>query len=86
MMEHMYLSKGYHLGSKLEHLALDSLRELSEFVKIILPASSDFLSGDRFWLFQIGLFSIVEEMSVPIERKSSVLEAGSSSTLFRSEN
>jgi hypothetical protein len=55
-------------------------------VNIILPASSDFLSGDRFGLFQIGLFSIVEEMYVSIERKSSVLEAGSSSTLFQSEN
>jgi hypothetical protein len=52
-------------------------------VKIILPASLDFLSGARFWLFQIGLFSIAEEMSVSIEMKSSVLEAGSSSILFR---
>jgi hypothetical protein len=82
----MYLSKEYHLRSKLEHVALDSLWELSEVVKLIFPASSDFLSGDRIWLFQIGLFSIVEEMCVSIERKSSGLQAGSSSSLFWSEN
>jgi hypothetical protein len=37
-------------------------------------------------LFQIGLFSSVEETEVSLRRKSCLLEAGASSTLFPFEN
>jgi hypothetical protein len=51
-------------------------------LKAILPANPIFPGGVRLFLFQIGLFSYLEEAHISLKGKPSVLEAGSSSTLF----
>jgi hypothetical protein len=52
----------------------------------ILTASHSFQGGEGLILFQIGLFSCVEEMYVSLLGKPSALEAGASSTLFPCES
>jgi hypothetical protein len=54
-------------------------------VKGILLASPSYQCGERLILFQIGLFSQVEETHVPLERNQFVLEVIESSTLFPCE-
>jgi hypothetical protein len=45
----------------------------------ILPAYPNFHGEQRVNLFHIGLFSVVEETQVSLQRKPSRLEAGASS-------
>jgi hypothetical protein len=55
-------------------------------MKGILPAKKNVQGGERPILFQIGIFSTVDETHVSLKRKPYVLEAGASSTLFPYEN
>jgi hypothetical protein len=52
----------------------------------ILPANHSFQGGERLILFQIGLFSNVEESHVSLQRKPTMLEAAASGTLLPCEN
>jgi hypothetical protein len=55
-------------------------------LKGILPENHSFQGGDRVSLLQIGLFSSVEDTLVSLLRKTPMLEAATSSTLFPCEN
>jgi hypothetical protein len=55
-------------------------------LKGILSGNQTFLSGERLMFFQTSLFTCGEETHVALERKSSVLEAGTPSTFFACEN
>jgi hypothetical protein len=55
-------------------------------LKGIFPARCVFQSGDGLSLFQIGLFSRHEETQLSVQRQPSVVEAGSSRTVFPWEN
>jgi hypothetical protein len=52
----------------------------------ILPGNESFPSGERLIFFQTSLFKCSEETQVALERKPSVLEAGTPSTFFPGEN
>jgi hypothetical protein len=52
----------------------------------ILPATKSFQGGEKLILFQIGLFSWVEETHLGLQRKPSMLEAAGPSTLFPCEH
>jgi hypothetical protein len=45
-------------------------------LKGILPANLSFQGGDKLILFQIGLFSYVEETNLSVQRILSLLETG----------
>jgi hypothetical protein len=55
-------------------------------VKGILPANHTFEAGERLILSQIGLFSSIEETHGSLSGKSSMLEAGTCSSLLPCEN
>jgi hypothetical protein len=55
-------------------------------MKGILLANQSYQGGERLILFQIGLSILNEETHVSCERKTCVLEAGASTTLFPCEN
>jgi hypothetical protein len=55
-------------------------------LKGILSANKCFQAGKRLILFQIGLFSKVEEIYLSLKRNLSVLEAEASSTLLPCKN
>jgi hypothetical protein len=55
-------------------------------VKGILPENHTFEAGERLILFQIGIFSSIEETHVSLQGKPSVLEAGTYISLFPCEN
>jgi hypothetical protein len=52
----------------------------------ILPATFVFQGGERLILFQIGLFSCVEETHVSLQRQPCVVQALTYRTLFQCEN
>jgi hypothetical protein len=52
------------------------------FLTGILPANQSFQGGVRLIFFQIGLFSLIEETHVSLQRNPSMLEEGASNTLF----
>jgi hypothetical protein len=41
----------------------------------LLPAKHSFQGGEKLILFQMGLYSYIQETHVPLKRKPSVLEA-----------
>jgi hypothetical protein len=59
-------------------------------IELVFERSTSSLSGFKREksniLFQVGLFSLVEETYVFLERKPSMLEGGTSSTLFPCDN
>jgi hypothetical protein len=55
------------------------------FLEEILPDNHSFQRGYQLILFQIGLFSQAEK-HMYLSNKTTVLEAGTSSTLFPCEN
>jgi hypothetical protein len=55
-------------------------------LKGILPGNHSFQGGERLILFQIGLFSKIEETHISLKIKTSVLEAGASCTQFPCKN
>jgi predicted membrane-bound dolichyl-phosphate-mannose-protein mannosyltransferase len=63
-----------------------SLWELSYFVKGMLPAYQGFQAVELLILFQIGIFSWIEETHVSLEWKPSMLDSRASSTLLPYEN
>jgi hypothetical protein len=69
---------------RLKHIV--SLWELSKFMKRQLPTTYVFQGRHRRSLFQISLFSWVEETNVSLQTKPYTLEAAKSSTLFPCEN
>jgi hypothetical protein len=54
-------------------------------LKGILSANHCFPGGERLILFQIGLFSSVEETRVSLQRQPSLVDAGGSRTLLPCE-
>jgi hypothetical protein len=81
----MYLSKK-NLSSKQLHLSHHFPVRTCWFFKGILPASQSFQVGDRLILFQIGVFRLLEETHVSVQRETFFLEADTSSTWFSCEN
>jgi hypothetical protein len=59
---------------------------IEKFLKAILPLHHGFQGGETLTLFQIGLLSTIVETHVSLERKTSMLEGGESSTLIACEN
>jgi hypothetical protein len=77
---HHFKDTIYVRNYSIKHIV--SLWELIQFLKGILAATWIFLSRDMIILFQIGLWSRVDETHVSFEWTESVLEAGASRTLF----
>jgi hypothetical protein len=51
-----------------------------------LPANHTFEGGERLILSKIGLISSIEEKHASLHEKPSMLQAGTSSSLFPGEN
>jgi hypothetical protein len=55
-------------------------------LKGTLPSNKNFPGGERLILFLVGLFSLVEETHVSLEKNPFILDSGASGTLFSCEN
>jgi hypothetical protein len=82
LKKHMYLSKENHLCYMLQHLVHCFPVSVQSVFERNTSCNLGLQDEDRFSLFQIDLFSWIEETEVSLQRKPSMVEAAASSTLF----
>jgi hypothetical protein len=86
LKKEMYFSKETVYVRSFCNYHIISLWKMSKVLKGILHENQNVQGRDRLILFQTGLYSWVDKTHVFVERKSYVLEAGPSSTVFTWEN